>query len=139
MTPEEQKPVKKDHIDELFVRLKDLQAQASVDAVFGQPVTMGEKVVIPMASVAYGFGLRFGEGADRAAGESDGGAAGGEGAGLGARPLGVIEVTPEHTRIEPYVNEQAVTLAGILFGAWSVFWVAAAVIRIMGGQRRACC
>lgn len=139
MTPEEQKPVKKDHIDELFVRLEDMQAQASVDAVFGQPVTLGEKVVIPMASVAYGFGLGFGESADQAAGESDGGTAGGGGAGMGARPLGVIEITPEHTRIEPYVNEQAVTLAGILFGAWSFFWVAAAVIRIMGSRRRACC
>jgi uncharacterized spore protein YtfJ len=138
MTPEEQKPVKKDHIDELFVRLEDMQAQASVDAVYGQPVTVGEKVVIPMASVAYGFGLGFGEGTDPAAGES-GGAGGGEGGGMGARPLGVIEITPEHTRVEPYVNEQAVTLAGMVLGAWSIFWVTAAVIRIMGGRRMACC
>jgi uncharacterized spore protein YtfJ len=139
MTPEEQKPVKKDHIDELFVRLEDMQAQASVDAVYGQPVTVGEKVVIPMASVAYGFGLGFGEGTDQAAGESGGCAGGGEGGGMGARPLGVIEITPEHTRVEPYVNEQAVTLAGMVLGAWSIFWVAAAVIRIMGGRRMACC
>jgi uncharacterized spore protein YtfJ len=139
MMSEEQKPVKRDHIDELFVRLEEMQARASVGAVFGQPVTLGEKVVIPLASVAYGFGLGFGEGADQAAGASDSGTAGGGGGGMTARPLGVIEITPEHTRVEPYVNEQAVTLAGILFGAWSVFWVAAAVIRIMGGRRTACC
>jgi len=135
MTSEEQQPPKRDHIDDLFTRLEDLQANASVDAVFGQPVTMGEKVVIPIARVTYGFGLGFGEGADQEAGESDGGA----GAGMRARPLGVIEITPERTRIEPYVNEQAVTLAGILLGAWSIFWISAAVIRIMSGRRNACC
>jgi uncharacterized spore protein YtfJ len=135
MTSEEQQPPKRDHIDDLFTRLEDLQANASVDAVFGQPVTMGEKVVIPIARVTYGFGLGFGEGADLEAGESDGGA----GAGMRARPLGVIEITPERTRIEPYVNEQAVTLAGILLGAWSIFWISAAVIRIMSGRRNACC
>lgn len=141
MTSEEQQPSKRDHIDDLFTRLEDLQANASVDAVFGQPVTMGEKVVIPIARVTYGFGLGFGEGADQEAGESDAGAGagGGGGAGMGARPLGVVEITPEHTRIEPYVNEQAVTLAGILLGAWSIFWISAAVIRIMSGRRNACC
>ena len=139
MTFEGQQPAKRDHIDDLFTRLQDLQADASVDAVFGQPVTAGEKVIIPIARVMYGFGLGFGEGADQEAGESDGGAGAGGGGGMGARPLGVIEITPERTRIEPYVNEQAVTLAGILFGAWSIFWISAAVIRIMSGRRNACC
>jgi uncharacterized spore protein YtfJ len=139
MTFEEQQPLKTDHIDDLFARLKDLQADASVDAVFGQPVTVGEKVVIPIARVMYGFGLGFGESADQEAGESDGGAGAGGGGGMGARPLGVVEITPDCTRIEPYVNEQAVTLAGILFGAWTIFWISAAVIRIMSGRRNVCC
>jgi uncharacterized spore protein YtfJ len=136
MTFEERQPLKRDHIDDLFTRLKDLQADASADAVFGQPVTVGEKVIIPIARVMYGFGLGLGESNDQEAGESDGGAGAGGGGGMGARPLGVVEVTPEHTRIEPYVNEQAVTLAGILLGAWTIFWVAAAVINILGGRKR---
>lgn len=137
MTPEEQKTIKRDHIDELFVRLEGMQASAGAHSVFGQPVTVGEKVIIPIASVSYGFGLGFGEATGQEIEESSGGAGGGEGGAIGARPLGVIEITSEHTRIEPYVNEQAVTLAGMLLGAWSIFWVSAAVIRIMGGRRQA--
>ena len=34
-----------------------------------------------------------------------------ERAGMSARPLGVVEITPERTRVEPIVNEQALTLA----------------------------
>jgi uncharacterized spore protein YtfJ len=139
MTPEEQKPMKKDHIDELFVRLEDLQANASVNAVFGQPVTVGDKVVIPIASVSYGFGMGFGEATGQEVHEPNGGVGGGEGGGVSARPLGVVEITPERTRVEPIVNEQALALAGMLLGAWSIFWVSAAVIRIMSGRPQACC
>lgn len=139
MTAEEQKPMKKDHIDELFVRLEDMQTRASVDAVFGQPVTAGDKVVIPIASVSYGFGMGFGEATGQEVQESNGGVGGGEGGGMSARPLGVVEITPERTRVEPIVNEQAVTLAGMLLGAWSIFWVSAAVIRIMSGRFKGCC
>jgi uncharacterized spore protein YtfJ len=139
MTPEEQKLIKQDHIDELFVRLENMQANASVDAVFGQPVTAGDKVVIPIASVSYGFGMGFGEATGQEVEQSNGGAGGGEGGGMGARPLGVVEITPEHTRVEPIVNEQTVTLAGMLLGAWSIFWISAAVIRIMSGRRQVCC
>jgi len=138
VTPEEQKPMKKDHIDELFVRLEDMQTNASVDAVFGQPVTVGEKVVIPIASVSYGFGMGFGEATGQEAQESNGGVGGGEGGGMSARPVGVVEITPERTRVEPVVNEQAVALAGMLLGAWSIFWISAAVIRILGGRCKAC-
>ena len=139
MTPEEQKLIKQDHIDELFVRLEDMQAKASVDAAFGRPVITGDKVVIPIASVSYGFGMGFGEATGQEVQESNGGVGGGEGGGMSARPLGVVEITPERTRVEPIVNEQAVTLAGMLLGAWSIFWVSAAVIRILGGRCKACC
>jgi len=122
-----------DHVDELFNRLDSLQKQADVDAVFGQPVVSGDKTLIPIASVTYAFGLGFEE-SQGAAGEgtrplSDGGAGGG--AGVIARPLGLAEITPEHTRIEPVVDEQAVALAGIVAGAWAIFWIARAVIKIL--------
>ena len=54
----EEKPVRKDHIDELFTRLDELQKSANVNAVFGQPVQVGEKTVIPIASV--GMALAWG-------------------------------------------------------------------------------
>jgi len=133
MTLEEEKPVRKDHIDGLFTRLDELQKSANVNAVFGQPVQMGEKTVIPIASVQYGFGLGFGEQEEPASEASVGG---GGGAGAVAKPLGLAEITPESTRVETVVDEQRVIRAGMLFGAWSVFWIANALIRILDRSRR---
>lgn len=123
MTPEKSQ----DHIDQLFTQLEELQKSASVNAVFGPPTTMGQKIVIPIASVTYGFGLGFGEESEEKT--SDAGAGGG--AGAMTKPVGLAEITPERTRIEPIVDEQTVALAGIALAAWSVFWIARAVIKIL--------
>jgi uncharacterized spore protein YtfJ len=135
MTPEE-KSVRKDHIDELFTRLDELQQNANVNAVFGQPVQVGEKTVIPIASVAYGFGLGFGEQEEEA---SEVNVGGGGGAGAIAKPLGLAEITPESTHVETIVDEQRVVRGGMLLVAWSIFWVANALVRILGRSRDACC
>ena len=129
----EEKPVRKDHIDELFTRLDELQKSANVDAVFGQPVRVEEKTVIPIASVRYGFGLGFGE-QDESPSEANSG--GGGAAGAIAKPLGLAEITPESTRVETVVDEQRVIRAGMLLGAWSIFWITNALIRIFGRSRR---
>ena len=137
MTIEEDKPVRKDHIDELFTRLDELQKSANVNAVFGQPVRVEEKTVIPIASVRYGFGLGFGEQEDPS---SEANSAGGGAAGAIAKPLGLAEITPESTRVEGIVDEQKVIWAGMVLAAWSIFWFASALIRILGRSRRGeCC
>jgi uncharacterized spore protein YtfJ len=130
---EEEKPVRKDHIDELFTRLDELQKSANVNAVFGQPVQTGEKTVIPIATVRYGFGLGFGEQEESPSEVNSGG---GGAAGAIAKPLGLAEITPESTRVESVVDEQMVLRGGMLLGAWSIFWVAKALIRILGQSRR---
>ena len=116
-----------DHVDQLFFRLDELQKNAHVNAVFGPPVTTGDKTIIPIASVTYGFGLGFGEETEE--GESDSGAGGGGGA--IAKPVGLAEITPERTQIEPIVNEQAVVMGGLALAAWAVFWITRAVIKIV--------
>jgi uncharacterized spore protein YtfJ len=137
MTLEEEKPVRKDHIDELFARLDELQKSANVGAVFGQPVQVGEKTVIPIASVRYGFGLGFGEQEELT---SEANVGGGGAAGAVAKPLGLAEITPESTRVESVVDEQKVIWAGMVLAAWSIFWFASALIRILGRSRRGeCC
>jgi uncharacterized spore protein YtfJ len=123
MTPDKSQ----DHIDQLFTRLDEAQKSANVNAVFGPPVTTGEKTVIPIASVSYAFGLGFGEEQEKEA--SDAGAGGG--AGALAKPVGLAEITPACTHIEPIVDEQTVALAGIALAGWSVFWIARAVIKIL--------
>ena len=117
----------KDHIDQLFTRLDEAQKSANVNVVFGLPTTTGDKTVIPIANVSYAFGLGFGEEQEKEA--SDTGAGGG--AGALAKPVGLAEITPERTHIEPIVDEQTVALAGIALAAWSVFWIARAVIKIL--------
>jgi uncharacterized spore protein YtfJ len=129
-----QAPVRKDHLDQLFGQIEEMQKNANVDAVFGAPLTSGDKIVIPIATVSYGFGLGFGEGMDK---EGEGGTGGGGGAGATAKPVGLVEITPEGTHIKMVVNEQQVALAGIAFVAWSVFWIANALIRIFGRPKPA--
>ena len=129
----------RDHIAEMFARMEQLQADATVDAVFGQPVETGGKLVIPIARVSYGFGFGFGEGVTPEAEEKTIGTGGGGGGGVSASPLGLVEITPEQTRVEPFINEQTMGLAGIAFAAWTVFWTARAVIRIFGSGSKGCC
>lgn len=76
---------------------------ANVRSVYGEPVVVGKKTVIPVARVGYGYGAGFGSGGG---GEGDKGGGGGLGAGLGARPAGVLEVTKKRTRFVPYREAQ---------------------------------
>ncbi len=122
-----------DSVNRLFAEIEDMRESASVNAVFGQPVTVGDRTVIPIASVTYAVGFGFGEGQgqpnEQQPAPETGSGAGGGGM-VRARPLAVAEITPEGTTIEAIVNEQTISLAGILMGAWTVFWAAAAVMRI---------
>jgi uncharacterized spore protein YtfJ len=126
-------PARTDHVDELFVRLDELQRNATVEAVFGRPVKFDERTLIPIAGITYFFGLGFGEGTDQDQDESNTGSGGGGGGGVRARPLAVAEITPDGLHIESVVNEQAVALTGIVAAAWSIFWIARAVVRILRG------
>jgi uncharacterized spore protein YtfJ len=121
--------------------LADLREKANVNFVFGEPVTAGGRTVIPVARVAYGFrmGVRYETGAgEGTAGEKNAeeisGAGRGSGGGVMARPLAVVEVTPDATRVKPIVDGQRVALAVVLLAGWVVFWLARALIKIFGRQ-----
>jgi len=123
-----------DNIQRLFDIVEDLRRKANVNAAFGKPVTSEGRTVIPVAEVAYGFGLGFGSGTSGEESEETEGEGGGGGGGVRARPLGVIEVTPERVRVEPVVDEQKIAMAGVLLTAWVVFWVARTLARIFGRE-----
>lgn len=120
--------------DRLFAQFDQLQENASVNVVYGQPVETEGKVIIPVASVSYTFGLGLGEGQGPQFedGSQPGGEGGGGGGGLQAKPVAVIEITPERTHVEGIIDEQQIAMAGIGFAAWAIFWVVAAIIRIFG-------
>ncbi|MEW6143462.1 MAG: spore germination protein GerW family protein [Thermodesulfobacteriota bacterium] len=109
----------KDFFDSLSERI---HAGASVKAVYGDPIEAQGKTIIPVAKVMYGFGGGYGdqrsdkkEGLDREGG--------GAGAGVRAKPVGVIEVTEEDTRFIPCTSGRKIAallavgfIAGFLMG-----------------------
>jgi uncharacterized spore protein YtfJ len=129
-------------IQTLLDSFADLREKANVNACFGEPVTIEGRTVIPVAQVGYGFGLGVGHGmmveeeeeeADEEAAEKVGSGRGGVG-GMKARPIAVVEVTPEGAQVKPVMDEQKVALAGILFAGWAVFCLARTLARIFERQ-----
>jgi len=126
--------------------IEDLLARLNVSAAFGEPVREGNTTLIPVASVAAGFG--YGSGYGRAPGktpgqakekpaeqdspeaitpdESEGGGAGAGGGGW-VKPQGYIRISGDEVRYEPIMSMSLIPLAGMLTGAWCLFWISAAV------------
>jgi uncharacterized spore protein YtfJ len=91
--------------------------QASVKALYGEPVSAHGKTVIPVAKIAYGYGAGAGTGGMGDA--SARGEGGGGGGGVRAVPVGVIEISDHPTRFVPISDRKKLTgavLAGIGFG-----------------------
>ncbi|SNX65742.1 sporulation protein YtfJ [Streptomyces sp. TLI_55] len=100
----------------LLERLADkLGGKASVEVVYGEPITRDGITVVPVARVSFGFGGGAGQGS----GTSLSGEGGGGGGGVDARPLGYIEIkdgTAVYKPIrDPWVDI-ALPLAGMLIG-----------------------
>lgn len=92
-----------------------LQASSSVKNVYGEPISKGDRTVIPMARISYGFGA--GSGTHSAEQPSEGG--GGGGGHVSAAPVGVIELTPGGTRFIAFNDWKKFALtaaAGFAFG-----------------------
>lgn len=93
-------------------------AQASVKAIYGEPISAHEKTIIPVAKITYGFGAGAGTGG---LGEkSTRGEGGGGGGGVRAVPVGVVEISKQQTRFVPITDRRklsAAVLAGMFVGA----------------------
>jgi uncharacterized spore protein YtfJ len=116
-------------VAELLDRIK---ASAKVEVVYGEPREIGEKTIIPVAVVAYGFGAGEGSGTRDTAGGNglSGTGSGGGGGGVRVQPVGVLEVTPEDTRLVPILDWTRIITTGIIsFGIWMV-------IRALRGRRK---
>ena len=86
------------------------QTSASVKSVFGDPVTVGDKTVIPVARIRYGLGAGGGSfsrdsssGSDTPSGKSGGGGGGG----IIASPKGVLEISPGGNPLHCICGSQA--------------------------------
>jgi len=94
---------------------------ATVKCVYGEPVTAGQCVAIPVARVRCAFGGGGGtDGSDDAARRHGGGG----GAHIRAEPCGVVEVSPEGVRFIYFLPPQTIAIAaaaGFLLGV-AVAW-----------------
>jgi uncharacterized spore protein YtfJ len=114
-------------IQEILHSLADgVSGSASVRRVYGDPVTAGDRTVIPVARIRYGFG--GGGGGPQS--EDDARQGGGGGGGVSATPCGALEVTPAGTRFIPYTDPAT---PGIAFALG--FVLGAALMALTGGRR----
>ena len=103
---------------DLLARIGEtLGSTATVKSVFGEPISVNGKTVVPVAKVAYGFGGGFGAGKNTSHTEQQG-EGGGGGGGVRAFPAGALEITNSRTRFVPFIDVKS--LAGA-FTAGAVF------------------
>jgi uncharacterized spore protein YtfJ len=114
-------------LEEIFDAIEQMRDKASVKAVFGAPVQVGQKTIIPIADIKYGFGFGYGEAPteDREEEQEADGGRGGRARGcIAARPVAVLEITDDAVRVKPVMDEGRIALTGIFTGIWFIFWTA---------------
>ncbi len=125
-----------DYPDRAFELIQQAIERMDASRVYGEPVREGDTIVIPVAEhgIAFGYGFGSGEGPVEAGGVGDGeagrmgtGSGAGGGAWGGTKPRGFIKITPVGVVYEPVIDVNRLGLAGIVLGAWNVFWIALAV------------
>ncbi len=122
-------------LEEIFEAIEDLRDKADANAVYGEPVTVGDKTIIPVADIKYGFGFGFGEGPTEPDEQDDDEPAnhgGGIVGGVAARPIAALEITDDGVVVRPVEDEGKIAMAGIFTGVWAIFWVAKIIIAIFG-------
>jgi uncharacterized spore protein YtfJ len=97
--------------------VQHLATSAAVKTVYGEPVVLDGKTVIPVAKVAYGFA--GGTKRERSAGEEPQSAHGG----VAAKPVGVVEISAQETKFVGFGQARKIALwtlaasaAGMVFG-----------------------
>jgi uncharacterized spore protein YtfJ len=98
---------------------ENILGQASVKAIYGEPIEGHGKTIIPVAKLMYGYGTGAGTGG--VGNTSARGEGGGGGGAVRATPVGVIEVSTQQTRFIAITDRKKLAgalLAGVGFGMW---------------------
>ena len=128
-------------VERILAQIEATPTSASVKTVFGEPIKVGDRTIVPVARVGASFGLGFGRGirpgalAGEAAGP-EGGIGGGGGGMMSARPVAVIEISPDKVGVKPIVDVTRIVLAAIFLAAWNVFWITLTVRAVRGWRPR---
>lgn len=120
-------------LDDLQKRFSDMQTKVGARTVYGEPIEIDGRKVIPVASVRYAFGMGGGMGPKPEEAEAPGG--GGGGGGMRVRPVALIEVADGKVKVEPIVDVSRLGMMAMVVCAWSVFWIAY-TIRVVARSRQ---
>ena len=105
--------------------VESFRENASVRTVYGEPIASGERTIVPVARVSYGFGGGYGSGTaagdseDDASTETESASGGGVGGGFSASPVGVVEIGRDETRLIRFDERRRIAwalLGGALLG-----------------------
>ena len=113
-----------------------ISERANAAACFGVPVVSGDRTIIPVADILYGFGVGWGgsDATPTAPGSATpGGHGGGAGAGARTRGIAVIEVAPNGVRILPIEDATSIRLAAITFASAATAILARTLIKLIRG------
>jgi uncharacterized spore protein YtfJ len=105
--------------------------RANAAACFGAPVTSGDRTVIPVADISYGFGAGWGSSEPHEM--SPGGRGGGAGGGARTRAIAVIEVAPNGVRILPIEDQTSIRIAAITFASAATAILARTILKLIRG------
>jgi uncharacterized spore protein YtfJ len=121
-------------LNKLFDTVIETREGANWRAAFGEPQVVGDRTIIPVASVGHTFGLGFGQGGGPSENEEPASGRGGGGAGGGAsvRPLGAFDITADGVSFEPTLDVSRIALAGVAVGALFIYQVARTFQAIFG-------
>ena len=123
-------PVVENTVNEFFATFERAQRSASIDSVYGQPITYGDSVIVPVASVSQFFGIGLGVGNNQGNDAQNSGIGGGGTARTKARPVALAEIMPEGVDVHPIIDENRALTAGLLFAAWAMFLAARTLVKL---------
>ena len=116
---------------EALAEVTCIPERTNAAARFGAPVVSGDRTVIPVAEIAYGFGVGWGG--------SEPGAAtpGGHGGGARTRAIAVIEIAPQGVRILPIEDHTTIRIATITFASVATAILARTLLKLVQGEAAA--
>lgn len=102
--------------EHMVANVVDQIGKMNAETIFGESRQAGDKVIIPVGKISYGWGGGGGKGEMKAAEKQEGE---GSGLGMGAhiKPVGFITVTPDSVYFEPITDTgPLVVIFGIFLG-----------------------
>ena len=100
--------------EEVMAHIRSAIEQIGVKTLYGEPITAGERTIVPVARILYGFGGGMGKGEKTERPEGGGG-----GMGYFGMPTGYIEMSSSGTRYVALGQRRqmaAALLAGLVLG-----------------------